>query len=132
MTITVGENAKVEEQSGECYTCGKPKTVVVLSSDKMGSGNDELGGYTYRFTRTELFVKLCMVICNVFYYGCMLLAIRGIFVLRHSSRLSACLLPPLYMLGAHAGTYAGRGLKPVPLLDNSRHHNIGRLCTGRQ
>ena len=34
--------------------------------------------------------------------------------------------------GAHAGTYAGRGLKPVPLLDNSRHHNIGRLCTGRQ
>lgn len=62
-------------------------------------GNDELGGYTYRFTRTELFVKLCMVICNVFYYGCMLLAIRGIFVLRRSSRLSACLLPPLYMLG---------------------------------
>ena len=44
VTITVGENAKVEEQSGECYTCGKPKTVVVLSSDKMGSGNDELGG----------------------------------------------------------------------------------------
>ena len=42
VTITVGENAKVEEQSGECYTCGKPKTVVVLSSDKMGSGNDEL------------------------------------------------------------------------------------------
>lgn len=40
VTITVGENAKVEEQSGECYTCGKPKTVVVLSSDKMGSGND--------------------------------------------------------------------------------------------
>ena len=29
VTITVGENAKVEEQSGECYTCGKPKTVVV-------------------------------------------------------------------------------------------------------
>lgn len=40
VTITVGEKAKVEEQSGECYTCGKPKTVVVLSSDKMGSGND--------------------------------------------------------------------------------------------
>ena len=36
VTITVGENAKVEEQSGECYTCGKPKTVVVLSSDKIG------------------------------------------------------------------------------------------------
>ena len=44
VTITVGENAKVEEQSGECYTCGKPKTVAVLSSDKMGSGSDELGG----------------------------------------------------------------------------------------
>lgn len=23
VTITVGENAKVEEQSGECYTCGQ-------------------------------------------------------------------------------------------------------------
>ena len=31
--------------------------------------------------------------------GCVLLALRGIFVLRRSSRLSACLLPPLYMLG---------------------------------
>ena len=27
-------------------------------------GNDELGGYTYRFTRPESFVKICMVICN--------------------------------------------------------------------
>ena len=32
VTITVGEGAEL------------PKTVVVLSSDKMGSGNDELGG----------------------------------------------------------------------------------------
>ena len=58
VTITVGENAKVEEQSGECYTCGKPKTVVVLSSDKMGSGNDELGGalmkaFVFALTRQD-------------------------------------------------------------------------------
>ena len=44
VTITVGENTNVEEESGECYTCGKPKVVAVLSSDKMGGGNDELGG----------------------------------------------------------------------------------------
>ena len=44
VTITVGENAKTDEGSGECFTCGKPKTVVVLSSDKMGGGSDELGG----------------------------------------------------------------------------------------
>ena len=44
VTITVGENANTAEESGECYTCGKPKVVAVLSSDKMGSGNDELGG----------------------------------------------------------------------------------------
>lgn len=44
VTITVGENAKAEEQSGECCTCGKPRIVAVLSSDKMGGGNDELGG----------------------------------------------------------------------------------------
>ena len=44
VTITVGENANTAEESGECYTCGKPKIVAVLSSDKMGSGSDELGG----------------------------------------------------------------------------------------
>ena len=44
VTITAGENANTAEESGECYTCGKPKVVAVLSSDKMGSGNDELGG----------------------------------------------------------------------------------------
>ena len=62
-------------------------------------GNDELGGYTYRFTRPELFVKLCMVLCNIFYYGVMLLAMRGATVLRRGSSLSSCLLPALYMLG---------------------------------
>ena len=44
VTITVGENTNVEEESGECCTCGKPKVVAVLASDRMGGGNDELGG----------------------------------------------------------------------------------------
>lgn len=44
VTITVGENAEANEQSPEYYTRGKPKTVAVLSSDKMGGGSDELGG----------------------------------------------------------------------------------------
>ena len=43
VTITVGENAKTDE-ADECFTCGKPKTVAVISSDKMGGGSDELGG----------------------------------------------------------------------------------------
>ena len=29
MTITVGENAKAEEQSGECCTCGKPRICLL-------------------------------------------------------------------------------------------------------
>lgn len=44
VTITVGESVKTEEVAGESFVCGRPKTVVVLSSDRMGSGNDELGG----------------------------------------------------------------------------------------
>ena len=44
VTITVGESVKTEEAAGESFVCGRPKTVVVLSSDRMGSGNDELGG----------------------------------------------------------------------------------------
>ena len=44
VTITVGADAKTDETGGECFPCGKPKTVAVLSSDKMGSGSDELGG----------------------------------------------------------------------------------------
>lgn len=44
VTITVGENAEANEQNPEYYTRGKPKTVAVLSSDKMGGGSDELGG----------------------------------------------------------------------------------------
>ena len=59
VTITVGENTNVEEESSECYTCGKPKVVAVLSSDKMGSGNDELGGalmkaFVYALSQQEI------------------------------------------------------------------------------
>lgn len=61
-------------------------------------GDDELGGYTYRFTRPELFVKLCMALCNVYYYFVLALALVGIPRLRRC-RLSAGLLPPLYALG---------------------------------
>ena len=44
VTITVGENAETEEAADGRFACGKPRTVAVLSSDKMGGGNDELGG----------------------------------------------------------------------------------------
>ena len=59
VTITVGENTNVEEESSECYPCGKPKVVAVLSSDKMGSGNDELGGalmkaFVYALSQQEI------------------------------------------------------------------------------
>ena len=62
-------------------------------------GNDELGGYTYRFTRSEVFVKICMVICNVFYYGVFLAAALGILRMAGSTALSSQLLIPLYILG---------------------------------
>jgi 4-amino-4-deoxy-L-arabinose transferase-like glycosyltransferase len=62
-------------------------------------GADQLGGYTYRFTRSERFVKLCMGVCNVFYYGVFLAAIAGIVRLFRSRRLGAGLLLPLYFLG---------------------------------
>ena len=69
-------------------------------------GSDELGGYTYRFTREPLFVKLCMGVCNVFYYGvvfAMLAGLRGRF---RSRRMGAWQLLPLFALGltlAHMG-----------------------------
>jgi len=62
-------------------------------------GNDELGGYTYRFTRPELFVKLGMVIDNVFYYGVLLLAIAGLVRMFRRRVMSSALLMPLYVLG---------------------------------
>ena len=62
-------------------------------------GNDELGGYTYRFTRPEGFVKICMVICNCFYYMLMLMALTGLARLWRSWKDSAFLLLPLFSLG---------------------------------
>ena len=62
-------------------------------------GNDELGGYTYRFTRPESFVKICMVICNCFYYMLIVLAVAGLVKLWRSWSNSAFLLLPLYTLG---------------------------------
>lgn len=62
-------------------------------------GNDELGGYTYRFTRSEGFVKTCMVICNCYYYLILTLALAGLTRLWKGDQPSAFLLLPLYTLG---------------------------------
>ena len=62
-------------------------------------GSDQLGGYTYRFTRSERFVKVCMGVCNVFYYGVFLAAAAGVLRLLRSRALGAGLLLPLYFLG---------------------------------
>jgi len=62
-------------------------------------GNDELGGYTYRFTRPEMFVKLGMVIGNVFYYGVLLLAVCGLVGMFREKQRSSVLMLPLYVLG---------------------------------
>lgn len=44
VTITVsGEKTAEDAPELACVSCAKPKTVVVLSSDKMGDGDDELG-----------------------------------------------------------------------------------------
>ena len=62
-------------------------------------GADQLGGYTYRFTRSERFVKLCMAVCNVFYYGVFLAGFAGLVRLLRGRGLGAGLLLPLYFLG---------------------------------
>ena len=62
-------------------------------------GSDQLGGYTYRFTRPELFYKLCMGTCNVFYYGVFLAALVGLWRQLKSRTLNAGLLLPLFFLG---------------------------------
>ncbi|MBQ9733236.1 MAG: hypothetical protein IJV74_03265, partial [Clostridia bacterium] len=74
---------------------------VQLFSSKLIAfmGNDELGGYTYRFTRPEMFVKLGMVIGNVFYYGVLLLAVYGLCRLFREKQRSSFLLLPLYVVG---------------------------------
>jgi len=62
-------------------------------------GNDELGGYTYRFTRSPLFVKICMILCNVFYYGIFLAGLQGLLQTFRSRALGPGLLLPLFFLG---------------------------------
>jgi len=63
-------------------------------------GNDELGGYTYRFTRPEAFVKIGMVIGNVYYYAVAALMFAGLCaLLRRGAAQSAALLCPLFALG---------------------------------
>lgn len=62
-------------------------------------GNDELGGYTYRFTRSERFVKIGMAVCNVFYYGVLLAGFAGLVNQFRSRSLGAGLLLPLFFLG---------------------------------
>lgn len=42
VVITV-DGALPESGAAACVSCAKPKTVVALSSDRMGSGDDELG-----------------------------------------------------------------------------------------
>jgi len=74
---------------------------VQLFSSKLIAfmGNDELGGYTYRFTRPEMFVKLGMVIGNVFYYGVIVLAVVGLCRMFRDKQRSSFLLLPLYVVG---------------------------------
>ena len=43
VVITKGDAPVEAPESIVCAPCAKPNTVVVLSSDKMGSGDDELG-----------------------------------------------------------------------------------------
>ena len=59
MTIgQVEENAETEEAPLECIPCGKKNTVVVISSNQMGSGSEELGkallkGFLYALSQQE-------------------------------------------------------------------------------
>lgn len=62
-------------------------------------GNDELGGYTYRFTRSPGFVKICMALCNCYYYLLLPLTLVGLTRLWQGKQPSAFLLLPLYTLG---------------------------------
>ena len=62
-------------------------------------GSDELGGYTYRFTRPEGFYKPLMVLDNVFYYGMMFLAAAGLVRSFRAPTLNAGQLLPLFALG---------------------------------
>ena len=69
-------------------------------------GNNELGGYTYRFTRPEGFYKLGMGLGNVFYYGLFYAMLLALWRRLRSRSLGAWQLLPLFALGltlAHMG-----------------------------
>lgn len=72
---------------------------LFLSKLMVFLGNDELGGLTYRFTRPESFVKINAIICNVFYYGVLLLSVFGLIRMFREKHRSPALLLPLYILG---------------------------------
>ena len=62
-------------------------------------GNDELGGYTYRFTRSERFVRVCMIIDNVYYFFVIALMLAGLWTLLRYGAQSALFIVPLFALG---------------------------------
>ena len=62
-------------------------------------GNDEIGGYTYRFTRSESFVRVCMIIDNVYYFFVIALMLAGFYVLFRRGAQSALFIVPLFALG---------------------------------
>ena len=62
-------------------------------------GNDELGGYTYRFTRPESMVKICMAAGNVAYCFLLVLTLAGLWRMKDFSGCTAVLLYPLFALG---------------------------------
>lgn len=43
VVLTLSGAAEADAPAVECVSCVKPKTVVALTSDKMGGGDDELG-----------------------------------------------------------------------------------------
>jgi len=72
---------------------------LFCSKLKAFMGDDELGGYSYRWTHPELFVKICMVICNVWYYFVVALAVFGLRRVVMMGLPKVSLLLPLYALG---------------------------------
>ena len=62
-------------------------------------GNDELGGYTYRFTRSERFVRVCMIIDNVYYFFVIALMLAGLYALFRRGAQSTLFIVPLFALG---------------------------------
>lgn len=62
-------------------------------------GNDEIGGYTYRWTHSESFVRICMIIDNIYYFAVIALLLAGVHRLLIGRVQSAALVVPLFSLG---------------------------------